>query len=171
MSILLFPIRELHSVTISELKCLYAMVHKIRYSSVADYFKEIQTLVGPIECTSMVTQMALNLGCSEMALTSYIEGDVPTLGLDHFVHVHILCEEPNYSISLLYAGGSKALWLPDLTLALYSCHQLTLQLTWMGDAHHSYSRPPHTRQRARMEATQVTPGFKAKPNAHSMCAQ
>jgi hypothetical protein len=78
--------RELHSVTLAELKCLHAMVHKIWYSPVADivdYVKEIRTLVGPIECTSMVTQIALNLGCPEMAHVSYIHGDVPTLGLDH----------------------------------------------------------------------------------------
>jgi hypothetical protein len=56
-------------------KCSYAMVHKIRYSSVADivdYFKEICTLAGLIECTSMVTRIALNLGCLEMAHVSYI---------------------------------------------------------------------------------------------------
>jgi hypothetical protein len=40
----------------------------------------------------------------------------------------ILCEEPDYSISMLYGGGTKALRLPDPTLALYSYHQLTLQL-------------------------------------------
>jgi hypothetical protein len=50
------------------------------------------------------------------------------------VHALILREEPDYSISMLYAGGSKALRLPDLKLALYFCHQLTLQLAWMGEA-------------------------------------
>jgi hypothetical protein len=43
-------------------KCLYATMHKIRYSSVADivnYFKEICTLEGPIECTSMVTRICI----------------------------------------------------------------------------------------------------------------
>jgi hypothetical protein len=44
---------------------------------------------------------------------SYIEGDVSILGLDHFVHTHILPKEPDYTISMLYVGGSKALWLPD----------------------------------------------------------
>jgi hypothetical protein len=44
MSFTLFLMRELCSITIPKLKCLYAMVHKIWYSSVADivdYFKEI----------------------------------------------------------------------------------------------------------------------------------
>jgi hypothetical protein len=58
ISFTLFPVRELCSVTVAELKCLFAMVHKIRYSPVAnivDYFKEIRTLAGLIKCTSMVT--------------------------------------------------------------------------------------------------------------------
>jgi hypothetical protein len=57
---------------------------------------------GPIECTSMVTQIAMNLGCPEMANLAYIEGDVPVLRLDHFVHAHILHEEPDHSLSMLY---------------------------------------------------------------------
>jgi hypothetical protein len=30
----------------------------------------------------------MNLGCPEMTNLAYIEGDVPVLGLDHFVHAH-----------------------------------------------------------------------------------
>jgi hypothetical protein len=79
---------------------------------------------GPIECTSMVTQITMNLGCPEMANLAYIEGGVPILSLDHFVHVHILCEEPDHSLSVLY--GRKAIRLPNLTLRLYSCESITL---------------------------------------------
>jgi hypothetical protein len=132
MSFTLFLMRELCSITIVEVKCLYVMVHKIWYSPVADivdYFKEIHTLVETIECTSMVTWIALNLGCLEMAHMSYIERDVPILGLVHFGHTHIWHKEPDYTISMLYAGGSNTLRLPNLTLVLFSCHQLTLQLT------------------------------------------
>jgi hypothetical protein len=35
----------------------------------------------------------MNLGYSDLA---YIEGDVPILNLDHFVHAHILREEPDF---------------------------------------------------------------------------
>jgi hypothetical protein len=56
----------------------------------------------------------MNLGCLEMANLAYIEGDVPILGIDHFVYVHILHEEPNYSISMLY--GRKAIQLPNPAL-------------------------------------------------------
>jgi hypothetical protein len=93
MSFLLFPMVELHSVTTAELKCLFAMVNRIKYTLVADivdYFTNVSKISKPIECTSLFTLITMNLGYSDLA---YIEGDVPVLGLDHFVHAHILHEE------------------------------------------------------------------------------
>jgi hypothetical protein len=63
------------------------MVNRIKYTPVADivdYIKNVHKMSGPIECTSMVTWIAMNLGCLEMANLAYIEGDVPDHGLDHF---------------------------------------------------------------------------------------
>jgi hypothetical protein len=96
---------ELHYVTTLELNCLFAMVNRIKYTpidDIVDYFKNVHKMSGPIECTSMVSRIVINLGCQEMANLTYIEGDVPDLSLDHFVHAHILCEEPDYSLSMLY---------------------------------------------------------------------
>jgi hypothetical protein len=84
----------------------------------------------------------------------YIEGDVPVLCLDHFVHAHILCEEPNYSVSMLY--GRKAIRLPNLALQLYSCESLTVQFNQMGEACHSFTGLPCRPWRARMKAAQQT---------------
>jgi hypothetical protein len=70
MSFTLFPIAELRSVTTPELKCLFAMVNRIKYTPVADivdYFKNVHKMSGPIKCTSMVTWIAINLVCLEMA--------------------------------------------------------------------------------------------------------
>jgi hypothetical protein len=78
-----------------------------------------------------------------MANLAYIEGDVPILGLDHFVHMHILCEKPDHSLSMLY--GRKAIRLPNLGLQLYSCESLTLQFDQMGEVNHSFKRLPPTR--------------------------
>jgi hypothetical protein len=71
----------------------------------------VSKISGHIECTSFVTWIAMNLGSSDLA---YIEGHVPILGLDHFVHAHILCKETDYSISMLY--GRKEIQLPNLAL-------------------------------------------------------
>jgi hypothetical protein len=127
ISFTLFPMEESHFVATPELKCLFAMVNRIKYTPVADivnYLKNVHKMSGPIDCASLVTWIAMNLGCSKMANLAYIEEDVPILGLDHFVHAHILREEPNYSISMLY--GHKAIRLLNLALRLYSCESLTL---------------------------------------------
>jgi hypothetical protein len=74
MSFMLFPMAELHSVTTTELKCLFAMVNRIKYTPVADivdYFTNVSKILGPIECTSFITRIAMNLGYSDLA---YIEG-------------------------------------------------------------------------------------------------
>jgi hypothetical protein len=129
---------ELHYVTIPELKCLFAMVNRIKYTPIADivdYFKNVHKMSGPIECTSMVTQIAMNLGCLEISNLAYIEGVVPDLGLDHFVHAHIFREEPDHSLSMLY--GRKAILLPNLGLIL--------QFDQMGEVHHSFTGPSRTR--------------------------
>jgi hypothetical protein len=89
MSFTLFPMVELCSVTTREFKCPFNMVKRIEYTLVADivdYFKNVHKILGPIECTTMVTWIAMNLGCPEMANLAYIQGDAPVLGLDHFVH-------------------------------------------------------------------------------------
>jgi hypothetical protein len=99
MSFMLFPMAELRSVTTPELKCLFDMVNRIKYTPVADivdYFKNVHKMSGSIECTSIVTWVVMNLGCPEMTNLTYIEGDVPVLGLDHFVHAHILIEKPDH---------------------------------------------------------------------------
>jgi hypothetical protein len=127
VSFMLFPTVEMLSITTPELKCQFPMVNRIKYTPVADivdYFKNVHKISGPIECTSMVTRIAMNLGCPKMANLAYIEGGVSDLGLDHFVHVHILREELDHSLSMLY--GHKAIRLPNPGLRLYSCKSLTL---------------------------------------------
>jgi hypothetical protein len=113
MSFTLFSMTKLRSVATLELKCLFAMVKRIKYTPVADivdYFKNVHKMSGPIECTSMVTRIAMNLGCPEIANLAYIEGGggIPVLGLDHFVHAHILREEPDhFFIYVVWSQGDS----------------------------------------------------------------
>jgi hypothetical protein len=155
---------ELHSVATHELKCLFVMVNRIKYTPVADiadYFKNVHKMSGPIECTSIVTRIAMNLGCPKMANLAYIDGDIPILGPNQFVNAHILCEEPDHSLSIIY--GRKVIGLPNPGLQLYSCESLTLQFDQMGEACHNFTGPPRTHGRARMEAAQQTT---TTPEAH-----
>jgi hypothetical protein len=152
MPFTLFPMVELHFVTTAELKCLFAMVNKIKYTPVADivdYITNVSKISGPIECTSLVTWIAMNLGYSDLA---YIEGDVPFLGLDHFVHTHILHEKTDYFVSMLY--GRKSIQVPNPALRLYYYESLTLCFDRMGEACHSFTGPPRTHGRAHMEVAQ-----------------
>jgi hypothetical protein len=89
---------------------VFTMVNSIMYTPVADivdYFTNVSKKSGPIECTSFITQISINLGYSDLA---YIEGDVPILSFDQFVHVHILREEPDYSISMSYGHKGELIW-------------------------------------------------------------
>ena len=116
-------------MTVPDFKCLFAMVRQIRYSLVADivnHLKEIRTQTGPIECTSLVTRIALNLGWPDSSRVLFIPGDVSTVGLSHLAHAHIFREERDGSISMLYEGGSRVIRLPNPALALYSYKELTL---------------------------------------------
>jgi hypothetical protein len=68
---------ELRSVTTPEPKSMFAMVNRIKYTPVADivdFFKNVHKMSGPIECTSIVTRIAINLGGLKMANLTYIEG-------------------------------------------------------------------------------------------------
>jgi hypothetical protein len=156
---------ELCSIATPELKCLFAMVNRIKYTHVAnivDYFKNVHKMSGPIECTSMVTRIAMNPGCLEMANLAYIEGGVPILGLDHFVHVHILrVRNP----IILYPCCMVVMRSGYLTRPFdyIFCESLTLQFDRMGEACHSFIEPPRTHERARMEAAQQTT---TTPQAH-----
>jgi hypothetical protein len=164
ISFTLFSMVELHSVTTRELKCLFAMVKRIKYTPIddnVDYFKNVHKMSGPIKCTSMVTRIAINLGCPEMANLAYSAGDVPVFGLDHFVHAHILHEKSNHYLSMLY--GHKEIWLPNPGLQLYSCKSLTLQFNRMGEVCHNFTGPHRIRGRACMEAAQQA---MTTPQAH-----
>jgi hypothetical protein len=79
MFFMLFPMAELCSITTPKLKCLFAAVNRIKYTPIADivdYFKNAHKMSRPIECTSMVTRIAMNLGCPKVANLAYIEGGV-----------------------------------------------------------------------------------------------
>jgi hypothetical protein len=53
---------------------MFAMVNRTKYTyigDIIDYFTNVSKISRPIECTSLVTQITMNLGYSELA---YIEG-------------------------------------------------------------------------------------------------
>jgi hypothetical protein len=81
-----------------------------------------------------------------------IEVAVPVLCIDHFVHAHILHEEPDHSISMLY--HRKAIWLPNLALCVIFLWKSYTTVWSDGEAHHSFTGPPCTHGWDRREAAQ-----------------
>ena len=61
---------------VDDLKLLYAMVKRRKVSPVKfmmNQWKDVFDLMGDVECTSLVTRIAQNLGLLSNALVSYID--------------------------------------------------------------------------------------------------
>ena len=72
----MFPRSDTRTMRIDELKLMYAMVKRRKISPVKfmmNQWFEVFTLVGDVECSSLVTRIAQNLGLLNDALVSYID--------------------------------------------------------------------------------------------------
>jgi len=102
------------------------------------------TRKSPIEITSRVTRIAQYVGVLENAQVTYLPAmdEYRTfIGLDHFVHAHMMREGPKNSVFMCYPGYDKELELPCPKLSLYSMKRLTLQMEKKELAHHSTASP------------------------------
>ena len=71
----LLPRSDTHTMRIDELKLMYAMVKRKKVSPIKfmmNQWLEVFTLVGGVECTSLVTRIATNMGLVHTSLLSYI---------------------------------------------------------------------------------------------------
>jgi hypothetical protein len=87
-----------------------AMVNRIKYTHVADivdYFKNVHKMLGPIECTSMVTRIAMNLGCPEWPTWPTLRGMYLFLVLTICSHTHLVRGTRSFFIYVVW-------WLHDL---------------------------------------------------------
>jgi len=100
------------------------MARKIRYSPVmgmvAHWLKMI-TSKSPINITSLVTRIAQHIGVLENAQVTYLPAtdEYRTfIGLDHFIHVHMMREGTGNSVFKSYPGYDKEFELPCPKLSL-----------------------------------------------------
>jgi hypothetical protein len=103
---------ELHSVTTPELKCLFAMVNRIKYTpaaNIVDYFKNVHKMSGPIECTSMVTRIAMNLGCPEMPTWPTLRGMCLILVLTIFSRAYLARGAQSFFIYVVWSQGDPVI--------------------------------------------------------------
>jgi hypothetical protein len=74
----MLPREDVRIVHVDELRVLYAMVNKIKFFPVKfmdRQWLENFLLVGPVECTSLITRIAQSLGVLQNFLT-YIRPDL-----------------------------------------------------------------------------------------------
>jgi hypothetical protein len=102
------------------------------------------TCKSPIDITSLVTRIARYVGVLENAQVTYlpmIDEYRTFIGLDHFVHAHMMREGPRNSVFMCYPGYEKEFELPCPKLSLYSVNRLTLQMEKKEPACHSTAGP------------------------------
>jgi hypothetical protein len=94
----LFPRPDFCTVRVDDLKLLYATMKRRKVSPIKfmmNQWKEVFELKGDVECTSLVTRIAQNLGLLENASIPHI--DIPRWYIDYeyFLKAHMLKKKEN----------------------------------------------------------------------------
>ena len=85
-------------------------------------------MVGPVECTSLVTRIAKSLGVLNWAQISYITTPRPKIDLVYLVQGHMLKSAPDGSIIFFFPGYMNEILLPNPGLRLYKSRGFTFEL-------------------------------------------
>ena len=127
----LFPRDDIRPVRNDELKILYAMVKKIKISPVkpmiAQWLENFR-MTGPIECTSLITRIAANVGALAGKTCSYIQTPRVLINEAYLVQGHILKHAADQSLVYFFPGYANEIRLPNPELHLYKCRSLTIPL-------------------------------------------
>jgi hypothetical protein len=114
-----------------ELKLLYAMVkrRKVSIQFMMKQWKEIHELKEDVECTSLVTSIAKNLGLLKNASVAYID-DIPRRHIDYeyFNHAHMLKRKKDGKLVMMYVDYITEIPLPDRNLGLYAVDSFVFDL-------------------------------------------
>ena len=108
-----------------ELIILYAMVNKIKISPTQALVKQWLMnfkMTGSIECTSLVTRIASNMGILDGKLVPFIEDDRAMIYEAFLVQGHTVKKDPNDSLIFFSLGYPNEILLPNAEYYLYNCH-------------------------------------------------
>ena len=114
-------------------------------------------MMGPIECNSLVTRIASNMGILDGNSVPFIEDSHALIDEAYLVQGHTLKNAPNDSLVFFSLGYANEIPLPNAGYHLYNCRSLTIPLVPQEESHgHSVSGLPGrtTRSRARSEGFQ-----------------
>ena len=91
-------------------------------------WKDVFELMGDVECTSLVTRIAQNLGLLSNASIPYIDIDRWYIDYDYFCHAHMLKKRKNGQLVMMYLGYTNKILLPNRDLVLYAVNSFTFDL-------------------------------------------
>jgi hypothetical protein len=103
----LFPRGDVRTVCNDELMILYAMVNKIKISPMKAMIKQWLMnfkMMGPIECTSLITHIASSMGVLDRNSISFIEDDRAFIDEAYLIYGHTLKKGPNDSLIFFSLG-------------------------------------------------------------------
>ena len=145
LAITLFP-RDDVPVRNDELLILYAMVNKIKISPAQALVKQWLLnfkMMGPIECTSLITHITTRVSALEGNSIPFIEGDRAYIDESYLIQGHTLKKGPDDSLIFFFIGYTNEISLPNADFHLYNCHSLTIPLVQReGGRRHSASGLP-----------------------------
>jgi hypothetical protein len=163
LAITLFPRDDVRPVRNDELIILYAMVNKIKISPAQALVKQWLSnfkMMGPIECTSLITRIPTHVGALEGNFIPFIEGNRAYIDEAYLIQGHTHKKGLDDSWIFFFMGYTNEIPLPNAEFHLYNCCSLTIPLVPRegGRRHRSFGLPGRmTRSRARREAEPIPP--------------
>ena len=127
----MFPRPDTCPVRIDDLKLLYAVVKRAKVSPVkfiVCHWLEVFNLTGDIECTSLVTRIAQNMGLLNNASVSYITEEHLYIDFKCFRQAHMLKKRNDGQLVMMYLGYTTEIPLPNRNLGLYIVNSFTFDL-------------------------------------------
>jgi hypothetical protein len=115
----------------SELMILYAMVNKIKISTIMIVVKQWLTnfkMTSLIECTSLITRIASSMGILDGNVIPFIEDPRVLIDESYLIYGHTLKKGPNDSLIFFFLGHANEILLPNAGYNSYNCQLLIIPL-------------------------------------------
>lgn len=132
ISMTFFPASKVRWVHVTELKLLYAIVHKIKIAPIKEIFHHWLDIIRKpyaVSCTSLVTGIANALGVLDGQDIDYISIPRPICNMQTLSQGHTLTTDGKKDeLYFFFPGYANKIRLPNSDLYLYNCQGLTFDL-------------------------------------------
>ena len=107
---------------------LWSRGERFLVKSMMRHCLEVFSLTGDVECTSMVTRIAQNLGLLNNASLSYIDTERWYIDFEYFRQAHMPKKRNDGQLVMMYLGYTNEIPLPNQDLGLYDVNSFTFDL-------------------------------------------